>query len=104
MILGAEQNSMMLWMYIFTPIVFYLLSQKEGIVWTLVMVSFVVVFFFGPFDLETAKGYSSFFVIRFLVVLIILSAVRYSYERFRAIYKNDLEEKNFKLKEQIHER
>ena len=104
MILGADQNSMMLWMYLFPPIVFYLLGQKEGIVWTLVMVGFIVVFFFGPFDLESAKGYSVFFVIRFLIVLILLSAVTCSYERFRSMYKNDLEEKNLKLKEQIHER
>ncbi|MFT5728071.1 MAG: diguanylate cyclase (GGDEF)-like protein/PAS domain S-box-containing protein [Desulforhopalus sp.] len=104
MILGTDQNSMMLWMYIFPTIVFYLLGQKEGVVWTLVMVGFIVVFFFGPFDLETAKGYSSFFVIRFLIVFIILSAVTYAYERFRSNYKNDLEGKNLKLIEQIQER
>lgn len=104
MILGADQNSMMLWMYLFPLIVFYLLGPKEGMIWTLVMVGFIVVFFFGPFDLDTAKGYSSFFVIRFLVVLIIISVVTFSYEMFRSIYKNDIEEKNLKLIEQIQER
>ncbi len=104
MILGADQNSMILWMYLLPLIVFYLLGRKEGMIWTLLIVGFVLVFFFGPFDMEAAKGYSSFFIIRFLIVLIIISAVTYSYERFRSIYKNDLEEKNLKLLEQIHER
>lgn len=104
MVLGADQNSMMLWMYLLPLIVFYLLGRKEGVVWTLIMVTVIVLFFFGPFNFEAARGYSSFFVIRFLIVLTIISAVTYSYERFRSIYKNDLEEKNIKLKEQIHER
>jgi diguanylate cyclase (GGDEF)-like protein/PAS domain S-box-containing protein len=104
MILGADQNSMMLWMYLIPVIVFYLLGRKEGVIWTLVMVGFIITFFFGPFDVEAAKGYSALFVIRFLVVLIIISAVTYSYERFRSIYKNDLQEKNLKLLEQIQER
>lgn len=104
MMLGADQNSMMLWMYIFPPIVFYLLGQREGIIWTMVMVVSIIFIFFGPFDLQFTKGYSTFFVIRFLVILIILSAVTSSYERFRSVYKNDLEEKNIKLREQILER
>lgn len=104
MILGAEQNSMILWMYLFPLIVFYLFGQKEGVIWALLMVGIVVMFFFGPFDVEAAKGYSSFFVIRFIIIFLIISAVTCSYERFRSISKNDLEEKNLKLLEQIQER
>ncbi|MFT5698974.1 MAG: diguanylate cyclase (GGDEF)-like protein/PAS domain S-box-containing protein [Desulforhopalus sp.] len=104
MVLGRDDNSMILWMYIFPVSVFYLLGKKEGTVWSVFMVVFFLLVFFGPFESEVSRGYSSFFIIRFLVVLTIISVVTFSYERFRSIYRKDLEEKNIKLQEEIKER
>lgn len=104
MVLGENENSMLLWMYIYPLIVFYLLGKKEGTGWVLFMFFCLLVFFFGPVEFAASAGYSKFFVIRFLIVLLIICLVTFSYERFRGQYRIELEGKNQKLREEIKER
>lgn len=104
MVLGGNDNSMILWMNIYPLTVFYLLGKREGTLWCLLMFACLLLFFFGPFSLQASKGYSDFFVIRFLIVLLIICLVTFSYERFRGKSRLDLEEKNRTLREEILER
>ncbi len=104
MVLGENDNSMLLWMYIYPLIVFYLLGKKEGTLWCFFMFSCLLLFFFGPFEFQASSGYSTFFVMRFLIVLLIICLVTFSYERFRSQYRIDLEGKNQKLRDEIKER
>ena len=104
MVLGSKNNSMILWMYLFPLIVFHLLGKREGAIWALIIIFGLIIFFFGPYETTTSKGYSSIFVIRFLITLCIISIVTFSYERFRAQYKTHLEEQNLQLVREIRER
>lgn len=101
MVLGGNDNSMILWMYIYPLAVFYLLGKKEGIRWCIFMFVCLCIFFFGPFDIKASSGYSGFFVVRFLLVMLIICLVTFFYERFRGQYRIDLENKNQKLKSEI---
>lgn len=104
MVVGQNDNSMMLWIYIFLPIVFYLLGASEGRLWVLFLVSILLLYFYGPIEFESSRGYSNFFVIRFLLILTILSVALFAYERFRSNFSVDLEEKNVKLLKEVQDR
>jgi len=101
-VLGANDNSMIMWMFICPLVVFYLLGKKEGLRWCLFMFICLFIFFFGPFNIEASEGYSRFFVIRFLLVMLIICLVTFSYERFRTQYRIDLQNKNQKLRAEIN--
>jgi diguanylate cyclase (GGDEF)-like protein/PAS domain S-box-containing protein len=104
MILGRDDNSMILWMNLFPLIVFHLLGKKEGAVWALFILFGLIIFFFGPWETSVSEGYSTMFVIRFLTTLCIISIVIFSYERFHAQFKTHLEQQNLQLVEEIKER
>ena len=101
MILGGNDNSMILWMYIYPLVVFYLLGKKEGTRWCIFMFACFFIFFFGPFDIQASKGYSGFFIVRFHIIMLIICLVTFFYERFRTQYRIALENKNQKLSSEI---
>ena len=104
MSIGGEEHSMILWMYVSPLVVFFLMGRREGAIWTSFIWILTALYFFVPFDWEGKHQYGVAFSIRFLVTYTVISVITFFYENFRYIYRNELEEKNRALTNEIKKR
>jgi PAS domain S-box-containing protein len=85
-VLGGEGGSKALWLFTFPLIGFFLLGKKEGLVWTLLLITAVTFLHITPQNIIGIYDYSEEFFIRLVSVYVIVSGVSAWFEHFRTSY------------------
>lgn len=104
MLLGGQDNSMVLWVYVAPLVNYYLLGRREGMIVTLVLGAILAYFFFSPLAMEARAGYSGAFASRLLITYGLVALITHSIESFRTHYRREIESKNRDLEREIAER
>ncbi len=91
LVLGGEEGSKSLWMFIFPLIVIFLMGTKEGIIWSLSALFIGLLLLSFPTDLAAPYHYSHSFLIRFSTVYLIITAVASWFEYSREYFRSELE-------------
>lgn len=102
--IGGEDGSKSLWVFTAPLAAFFLLGTIEGALWCTLNLLLCQLVFWNPFGLSLPHDYPSSFTIRFNLAFISISAITYSFEYFRHVYKLEIEKKNRMLEREIKER
>jgi len=87
---GGMLDGRSLWLYTFPLIVFFLLGTTEGIIWVIVVPFFSVLLHFSPFSFVDDHDHNPEYLLRYVLVYVMLSAIAYWFEHFRSHYRDDL--------------
>ncbi len=91
MLLGGEDGSKALWMFIFPQIITLLLGRTEGLVWSAgLLASGMILFLTAPPGLAPYR-FSNEFLIRFVPVYLVVTALAYWFEYFREQSRKELD-------------
>ncbi len=75
-----------LWLYTFPLIIFFLLGNKEGLIWVIVVPVIALLFHFIPFSPSESHNHDFEYLLRYLIVYTMLSAITYWFE-LNVLYK-----------------
>jgi hypothetical protein len=111
LVVGGEGGSKSLWINVYPLIVFFLLGEREGAVWTgLLLVASVVVLTAARW-FPAAHAYSPDFAIRLALTFVVVACSTFGYEHSRRRYRDGLvlererlEEEKQRLSREILER
>jgi signal transduction histidine kinase len=91
---------MALWLYIFPPAVFFMLGLRMGSLYSLLLLSGVIVFpLFSHFFPDLAP-HTPAFKVRFSISLFVVSGIAFLYELTQEKYKRSLKERQHQLEEE----
>lgn len=102
--IGGEHGSKLLWSFTFPLASFFLFGLIEGIVWCVLYFIGCQFFLWNLLGLTLPHIYPPEFSLRFDLTYIFVSAITYSFQYFRHIYRLEIEKKNNMLEREIRER
>ncbi|BHH84160.1 ATP-binding protein [Desulforhopalus sp. 52FAK] len=88
---GGMLDGRSLWLYTFPLIVFFLLGTAEGLIWVIVVPIISIALHFSPFSFVESHHHNPEYLLRYLLVYAMLTAITYWFEHFRSHYRDDLQ-------------
>lgn len=98
---GGPEGSQILWSYSFPLVVHFLMSQREGLVWSIIHYVLTAAIVLDLIPVLSPYAYSVPFQIRYLVTLFIVAAVSYWFEYFRVEYRLGMEAERAQLQDAL---
>lgn len=102
--IGGADGSKLLWFFTFPLIVFFLLGNREGVWWNILLFCSSQLILWNPLNLQRLHSYPGEFAIRFDLAFLCVATFTYFYERFRSNYRIQVEEQYRLLDAEIYER
>jgi hypothetical protein len=97
LIIGGDGGSKILWMFTFPMIVFFLLGEREGVLWAAGMLLLGAALLMVSVPGLKVYAYPRDFRIRFLTIYAIVAAIAFWFEHFRETYRTGMETKCLEL-------
>ena len=104
MAVGGNDYSKALWCYTFPMIGYFLLGNREGTLWNVLLLGVCQYLFLNPHQLSWLHAYPASFSFRFTLSYTAVTIVTFFYERFRYTYRQRIEEQNRQLSNEVSER
>ena len=95
---SVNDPSEILWLFIYPIVVFFLLSNREGLLWVLSLYAAAIVFLLVPGLFGVSNDFSSYFVIGFIGSYLFVVAIGYASESARKKYQAETEAQQVALK------
>lgn len=99
---GGILEGRSLWLYTFPLIIFFLLGNKEGLIWVIIVPIVALLFHFSPFSPCEPHDHNLGYLLRYLTVYAMLSAITYWFEYFRSHFRDNLHLEHARFQEILH--
>jgi hypothetical protein len=95
--IGGEGGSRSIWFYVYPLIVLFVFGEREGSVWTMVLLACAVVLLWMPPPHLTVYPYPEAFKVRLIAMYLILASVTLGFEYSRRRYRDAMVAEHEKL-------
>lgn len=98
MVLGGDDGSKSLWLFIFPQVAMFWLGKSEGLAWAAGILVVSIIFLTTPQLGLLSHHYGNQFIIRLISVYLFVMAVAYWFEYFREHYRRGMETEEQRLR------
>lgn len=102
--IGGEDGSKALWCYVFPLVAYFLLGNREGTLWNILLFLSCQLVLWNPYRIDWLHDYPAQFAIRFTMSFLCVASITFFYERFRFTYRSHIERQYQLLNAEIAER